>query len=449
MELFITLVQFFAGLSILIILHEAGHFFAAKFFGVRVEKFYLFFDFLFPFPDVAKFALIKKQIGETEYGIGWFPFGGYVQMSGIMDESMDKEALEQPVQSYEFRAKPAWQRLIILLGGIIVNVLVAFFMYSLVAGIWGDSYLKVDDQPYGIYVDSLGASIGLQNGDIITQVNGKDIDDAAKVKIDMLFNLADNITYVRNGESHKIEGISKDFYKYYMDNADKVLLFETAAKSVIDSITSETLKASGAQAGDQIIEFEGKPIAYHQDLLLAKRGYGDKDVDFKVLRGADTLALTTHLSENGLFGFSTSTDEYKITTKKYSFFGALIRGPQKTWETLMFYIGQFKLIFDKDVKGYKQIGGFGTIAKFYSGGFSWYAFLNKTAFISIILAFMNLLPIPALDGGHAMFTIYEMIFRKPPPEKFMYYAQMAGMAFLFALLIYANGNDIFRWLFGN
>lgn len=450
MELFITLVQFFAALSFLIVLHEAGHFFAAKYFGVRVEKFYLFFDFLFPFPEVAKFALYKKQVGETEYGIGWFPFGGYVQMSGIMDENMDTEALKEPVKPYEFRAKPAWQRLIILLGGIIVNVLVAFVLYSITAGIWGDAYLKVNDQPYGIYVDSLGASIGLQNGDIITQVNGKDVDDANKVKIKMLFDLADNITYVRNGETHKIEGISKGFYKYYMDNADKVLLFETASKSVIDSITSEVLQASGAKTGDKIIEFEGKPIYYHQDLLLAKRGYGDKDVDFKVLRGNDTIALTTHLSEEGAFGFTTSLDDkYKLTTKKYGFFGAIIQGPIKTWETLKFYIGQFKLIFDKDIKGYKQIGGFGTIAKFYSGGFSWYAFLNKTAFISIILAFMNLLPIPALDGGHAMFTIYEMIFRKPPPEKFMYYAQMAGMAFLFGLLIYANGNDLFRWLFGN
>lgn len=446
MATFITVLQFFAGLSLLIVLHELGHFLAAKYFGVRVEKFYLFFDFLFPMPEVAKFSLYKKKIGDTEYGIGWFPFGGYVQMSGIMDENMDKEALKEPVQDYEFRAKPAWQRLIILLGGIIVNVLVAFVIYAMVAGIWGDSYVKVEDQPYGIYVDSTGAALGLQNGDFITHVDGEKIDDVKKVKLEMIFNLAENITYLRDGEEGQITGISKEFYKRVIDDPN-VVLFETASLPIIDSVTSLVLMENGVQPGDRIVSFEGEAIEFHQDLLQLKKGRANEIVQFEVERDGEILSLSTQLDEQAAMGFFAKSD-LPITFRKYNFFEALVAGPVKTWDALMFYVRQFKLMFDPVVKGYRQIGGFGTIAKLYSGGFSWYAFLTKTAFLSIILAFMNLLPIPALDGGHAVFTIYEMIFRKPPPEKFMYYAQLVGMALLFGLLIYANGNDIFRWLSG-
>ena len=446
MATFITVLQFFAGLSLLIVLHELGHFLAAKYFGVRVEKFYLFFYFLFPMPEVAKFSLYKKKIGDTEYGIGWFPFGGYVQMSGIMDENMDKEALKEPVQDYEFRAKPAWQRLIILLGGIIVNVLVAFVIYAMIAGIWGDSYVKVQDQPYGIYVDSTGAALGLQNGDFITHVDGKKIDDVKKVKLEMIFNLAENITYLRDGEEGKITGISKEFYKSVIDDPS-IVLFETASLPIIDSVTSVVLAKNGVQSGDRIISFEGQAIEFHQDLLQLKKGRANEIVQFEVERDGEILSLSTKLDEQAAMGFFAKSDLH-ITHIKYNFFEAIVAGPVKTWDALMFYVRQFKLMFDPVVKGYRQIGGFGTIAKLYSGGFSWYAFLTKTAFLSIILAFMNLLPIPALDGGHAVFTIYEMIFRKPPPEKFMYYAQLVGMALLFGLLIYANGNDIFRWLSG-
>ena len=446
MATFITVLQFFTGLSLLIVLHELGHFLAAKYFGVRVEKFYLFFDFLFPMPEVAKFSLFKKKIGDTEYGIGWFPFGGYVQMSGIMDESMDSEALKEPVKDYEFRAKPAWQRLIILLGGIIVNILVAFVLYAIIAGVWGDNVIKVEDQTYGIYVDSTGASLGLQNGDLITHVNGKKVEDARKVKLEMLFALAENITYVRDGVSHVIDGIDKMFYKSVIDDPS-VILFESASLSIVDTVTSVVLADNGVQSGDKIVEFEGKPIAYHQDLQIAKKGLANEVVNFKVERNGEILDFSTQLDENAAMGFMSQVD-FKVTHRDYNFFQALVAGPVKSWETLVFYVKQFKLIFDPVVQGFRQIGGFGTIAKLYSGGFSWYAFLSKTAFLSIILAFMNLLPIPALDGGHAMFTIYEMIFRKPPPEKFMYYAQVVGMILLFGLLIYANGNDIFRWFTG-
>jgi regulator of sigma E protease len=446
MATFITVVQFFAGLSLLIVLHELGHFLTAKYFGVRVEKFYLFFDFLFPLPEVAKFSLFKKKIGDTEYGIGWFPFGGYVQMSGIMDESMDSEALKEPVKDHEFRSKPAWQRLIILLGGIIVNILVAFVLYALMAGIWGDRYLKVEDQIHGLYVDSAAASIGLQNGDIITHVDGKKIKDANKVKIEMLFSLAENITYVRDGVEGQITGITKEFYKSIIDD-QSIVLFEPAQYSIVDSVVNKVLANSGVKSGDRIIEFEGQVVNFQQDLTLLKQDMPNKVVQFSVARGSDTLDFSSQLDENAAFGFTVKR-EFTITEVKYNVFQAMVAGPVKSWETLVFYVRQFKLMFDPVVKGYRQIGGFGTIAKLYSGGFSWYTFMAKTAFLSIILAFMNLLPIPALDGGHAVFTIYEMIFRKPPNEKFMYYAQIVGMALLFGLLIYANGNDLFRAFFG-
>lgn len=446
MATLITILQFFVGLSLLIVLHEAGHFLAAKYFGVRVEKFYLFFDFLFPMPEVAKLALYSKKIGDTEYGIGWFPFGGYVQMSGIMDESMDTEALKEPVKDYEFRAKPAWQRLIILLGGIIVNILVAFVIYSFIAGIWGDSYVKVEDQTHGIYVDSTGAALGLQNGDIVTHVDGKKIKDAKKVKLEMLFSLAESITYVRDGQEGTITGIDKLFYKGVIEDPS-VVLFSTAELSVVDTVTSKVLADNGVKAGDKIVSFEGESVEFHQDLLILKKNKPNQVVEFEVDRNGEILTFSTQLDDNSAMGFLSKSD-LKVTHRDYNFFQAIVAGPVKSWETLVFYVRQFKLMFDPVVKGFRQIGGFGTIAKLYSGGFSWYAFLSKTAFLSIILAFMNLLPIPALDGGHAVFTIYEMIFRKPPPEKFMYYAQVVGMILLFSLLIYANGNDIFRWLTG-
>jgi len=445
MEGLITGLQFFAGLSLLIILHELGHFLAAKYFGVRVEKFYLFFDFLFPFPEVAKFALFKKQIGETEYGIGWFPFGGYVQMSGIMDENMDKEALAQPVQEHEFRAKPAWQRLIILLGGIIVNVLVAFVIYAFIAGVWGDDYIKVEDQIFGVYVDSTGAALGLQNGDLITHVNGKEIKTANEVRMEMFLSIADNITYVRDGKEHTINGIDKTFYKNVI--ANEAFIATPAYYAYVDSVMNPQLVEAGVKKGDRIIEMEGQSTEYFQDLAILRQDYKGKEVEFKVLRDNDTLSMTTTLGDAGEFGFI-SNNRLKVTHRDYNFFQAIVAGPVKSYEVLEAYVRQMKLIFDGEIQGYRHIGGFGTIAKIYSGGFSWQPFLAKTAFISIMLAFMNLLPIPALDGGHAMFTVYEMIFRKPPPEKFMYYAQVVGMMILFGLLIYANGMDIFRALSG-
>ncbi len=443
-----TVLQFFASLSLLIVLHEFGHFIAARMFGVRVKKFYLFFDFLFPFPNLANFSLFKKKVGDTEYGIGWFPFGGYVQMAGIMDESMDEEELKQPPKPDEFRSKPAWQRLIILLGGIIVNLLLAVIIYTGLSWVYGKDTLPNSALENGYYVDEFGENLGLQNGDIVTKVGDKEVEDAMQVRALLFEDVVEQIEVDRNG-THIVLPITKQFYIDLFDNQDaKPIILEPALSPVIHELKDGPLKQSGGQVGDKILSVDTVEVKYFQEVTRIVKGGAYQPGDTMALRimrnGTDTLTFYPVLDESGLLGFA---PEIPYVHEEISFGKALIEGPRKTWNTLAAYIGQFKLIFDSEIKGYKHIGGFGPIASFYSGGFSWASFWSKTAFISIILAFMNLLPIPALDGGHALFTIYEMIARRPPPEKFLQYAQTIGMLLLLFLMLYANGMDVIRWLF--
>ena len=444
--------ELLGSLSILIVLHELGHFLAAKYFKVRVEKFYLFFDFLFPMPNVMNFALLKKKIGDTEYGIGWFPMGGYVQMSGIMDESMDKEALKQPVQPYEFRAKPAWQRLIILLGGIIVNVLLAFAIYSGMSYVWGDKYLPTKNVTYGIAVDSLGKSIGLQNGDIITHVNGIEKENFNEVKAAMIFDLAENITVKRGEEEVVISGLDDAFYAKVLESKGAGL-FTLGFPAVVGSFAENSLlEKAGAKEGDKIVYIDNQKIDFQTDVLEIKDKLANKKVAVVIERqqNLDTLSLT--FGKEPMLGYMINNPEDMFTfeRKKYGLIEAIVAGPVKTWKTLDNYLKQFKLIFNSEIKGYKQIGGFAAIGGMFpeKDAFTWEIFWNLTAFLSVMLAFLNLLPIPALDGGHALFTVWEMITGKPANEKFLEIAQMIGMGLLFALLIYANGNDIFRAIFG-
>jgi len=442
--------ELLGSLSILIVLHELGHFLTAKYFKVRVEKFYLFFDFLFPLPTVLNFSLFKKKIGDTEYGIGWFPMGGYVQMSGIMDESMDKEALKQPVKPYEFRAKPAWQRLIILLGGIIVNVLLAFAIYTGMSYTWGDNYLPVENMTHGMYVDSLAQSIGLQNGDMIVAIDGKKVVNFNDVKKDMILNLAKSITVERDGSTFEIDGLTDEFYGTMLN--EKHFFVEEAFPVLTDSVLPNSIIGkAGLKKGDIITALNGQKTDYYVDFTQVVKAMDIQkptDVKVAVLRGGENLSLDVTLDKNEKFGFTPKG--LKIEHKEYGFFAALVAGPVKTYETLDSYLKQFKLIFNKKIKGYKQVGGFAAIGGMFpdQANFTWQIFWALTAFLSVMLAFLNLLPIPALDGGHAMFTIYEMIVGKAPNEKFLEYAQMIGMLLLFALLIYANGNDIVKAIFG-
>lgn len=444
--------ELLGSLSILIVLHELGHFLAAKYFKVRVEKFYLFFDFLFPMPGVMNFSLFKKKIGDTEYGIGWFPMGGYVQMSGIMDESMDKEALKQPMQDYEFRAKPAWQRLIILLGGIIVNILLAFVIYSGMSYVWGDKYLPTENAKYGIFVDSLGTDLGLQNGDLITEVDGVKMENFNDIKSAIIFDMGKNLTVKRGDETVKIEGLDGKILKQLIDAKGRGM-YELAVPAVIGSFSEgSVIEKAGAQVGDKLVALGDDKISYQNEVADIKEKYIGKEVALVVERNGvlDTSKVT--IGEDAMLGYQLQSEEilFKFERKRYSFGEAIVAGPVKTWETFTNYLKQFKLIFNKEVKGYKHIGGFAAIGGMFpdQSNFTWEIFWALTAFLSVMLAFMNLLPIPALDGGHALFTIYEMIVGKPANEKFMEYAQMGGMLILFSLLILANGNDIFKYFFG-
>lgn len=444
--------ELLGSLSILIVLHELGHFLTAKYFKVRVEKFYLFFDFLFPMPGVMNFSLFKKKIGDTEYGIGWFPMGGYVQMSGIMDESMDKDALKEPVKPYEFRAKPAWQRLIILLGGVIVNILLAFVIYSGMSYVWGDKYLPIQNATYGIQVDSLGASMGLQNGDLITEVNGIKKDNFRDVKSALIFDSPENMTVVRGNESFKIDGLNDTFIKKLIDTKGAGL-FSLGVPPIMGSFAENSaIEKAGAQAGDKLVAINDVQISFQSEVQAAKDKFKGEEIAAVINRNGklDTLKLT--LGEDGMLGYQMMAAEkmFKFERTDYTLGQAIVAGPVKTWDTFTNYLKQFKLIFNKEVQGYKQVGGFAAIGGMFPAkeDFTWEIFWSLTAFLSVMLAFLNLLPIPALDGGHALFTIYEMIAGKPANEKFMEYAQIVGMLLLFALLIFANGNDIFKAIFG-
>jgi regulator of sigma E protease len=437
---------FLLSLSILIILHEWGHYITARWFKVRVIKFYLFFDFLFPMPDVLKGAIFKKKIGETEYGIGWFPLGGYVQMAGIMDESMDKEALKEPPKPDEFRSKPAWQRLIILLGGVTVNILLAFVIYGGVLWHWGEKQLSVDKLPYGLYAGEAAQSIGIQTGDVIKYVGDKEVKLAGEELLMMLLDKAEEVTVLRNGELVKVENIPGSFYGDLVKG--KLGGFVSPAQTtVVDTlIPGGGFSAAGGQKGDRIVSIDSAKVEYFQELapqLLCKR---NTSVVIGVERGSDTVLLHVPVSETDKIGIGPK-DEFVRDTIRYSFPQAMVGGVKKSMEKLDMYIDQFGLMFDKDIKGYKQVGGFGAIGGLFPNTVDWEAFWNLTAFLSIMLAFLNLLPIPALDGGHALFTVYEMIFRRPPNEKFMEYAQMTGMVLLLALVVLANGNDLIKHFF--
>lgn len=449
--MFPTILKFFASLSILIVLHEFGHFIAARMFGVRVKKFYLFFDFFFPFPNLANFSLFKKKVGDTEYGIGWFPFGGYVQMAGIMDESMDEEELKQPPKPDEFRSKPAWQRLIILLGGIIVNILLAIIIYSGLSWTYGKTSLPNSALENGYYVDEYGASMGLKNGDLITKVGDHVVEDATKVKALLFKDIVSEIAIVRDGKDTTLT-IDKSFYENILENQkSNPVIVEPGFEPIIGELLDGPLKNAGAEIGDQIIAIDTHRIEFFQEVksLLENGSYTSGDtleIEIQRTEGSSKI-LSVILDETGRLGFAA---DVPLVHEEIGFFQSLYEGPRRTWNVLLAYVGQFKLIFDKDIKGYKQLGGFGTIAKAYKPGKDdnpWLHFWSTTAFISIILAFMNLLPIPALDGGHALFTIYEMITRRPPPEKFLQYAQTIGMLLLLFLMLYANGMDVVRWLF--
>ncbi len=438
-EILIKAAQLILSLSILVVLHEAGHFIPAKLFGVRVEKFYLFFD--------AWFSLFKVKKGDTEYGIGWLPLGGYVKLSGMIDESMDKEQMAKPAQPWEFRSKPAWQRLIIMLGGVTVNLILGMIIYAGVLWTWGENYIAAKDVTYGVHVSKTAETIGFKDGDQIIAFDGSAIPEDytyGMISKDLLLNTEINqVTVVNNGQE-RVVTIPSDFGQQVLANNEKQI-FAERVPFIADTILPKSgAEEAGLQKGDQIIGVNGKNAAYFSEFVKAVQEVKGETVQIRVKRNGETLELPTKVSEEGKIGVGNQSPlvYFNITKKEYGFFEAIPAGISKAGSTIKGYVDQFSLVFTKE--GITQLGGFGAIGSMFPSTWDWHSFWSLTAFLSLVLAFMNVLPIPALDGGHVMFLMYEIIAGKKPGERFMETAQMAGMLLLLSFLLFANGNDILR-----
>lgn len=430
--------QFILAFSILVILHEMGHFLPAKWFGCRVDKFYLFFN--------PWFSLWKKKVGETEYGLGWVPLGGYVKIAGMIDESMDKEQLNLPAQPWEFRSKPAWQRLIIMTGGVIVNFILALVLFAMILFVWGEERLPVKNLRYGLSTDSLATSAGLRDGDLITAINNKPLVYMNDLPKDLMLAERVNLTIQRNGKDTMIS-MPQGFVRTLTKNQLKGFV-SPRFPVIVDSISPKIEYKSGVlKRDDQLVGLNNEKFTYYQDFDSIKKKYKGQVVTLKALRGRDTALVAVKLTDEGSVGFF-NKDPLKIlgTEKKnYTFFEAIPAGINYGVERLGDYVTGIRLLFtSKEHKVSDNLGSVISIGKTFGGSWDWYRFWTMTALFSIILAFMNILPIPALDGGHALFTIYEMITGRKPSDKFMEYAQMAGMVLLLGLMLYAFGLDIWR-----
>ncbi|MCK9218648.1 MAG: RIP metalloprotease RseP [Bacteroidales bacterium] len=436
MEIFIKIVQLLLSLSILVIFHEFGHYLAARIFKTRVEKFYLFFD--------PWFSLFKFKKGYTEYGVGWIPLGGYVKISGMIDESMDKEQMKQPPQPWEFRSKPTWQRLIIMLAGVTVNLLLAMAIYIIMLTVWGEQYLPSSEVKYGITVDSLAYNMGLRNGDKILSVDHKKVDDFAAIPKTIILEEAKSIQVLRDGKNVNVQipaGCISRLINHKSPDFISVRFPFVAGKFTVGS----PAEAAGMKIDDKIIGFNDSLMLYFDQFRSSIQNYKNQQVRVIVLRGIDTVSLAVKVPSAGLIGVYPKgpINYFSFKEKSYSIFTAIPAGVVKAFDGAGNYLKSMKLLFSQE-KAYESLGGFIAIGNIFPSTWDWQSFWSLTAFLSIMLAILNVLPIPALDGGHVMFLCYEIIFRRKPSDKFMEYAQIVGMALLFGLLIFANGQDIMK-----
>ncbi|MEO6831364.1 MAG: RIP metalloprotease RseP [Chitinophagaceae bacterium] len=437
--------QLFVALSALILLHEGGHFLFAKLFKTRVEKFYLFFDFLFPFSGLLNFSLFKWTKGGTQYGIGWFPLGGYVKIAGMVDESMDKDALAKPPEPWEYRSKPAWQRLLIMLGGIIVNIFTAILIYMFVFGVWGEDYLPVQNAKYGIMTDSLGESIGLRNGDKIVSIDGKPVERFNRIMGDLILNQATSLEVSRDGELKKLPIPAGTIRKIL--KGDKEIIAPRVPTVVAEIAPHSEAANMKLRANDSIIAINGNPVFFFDDVRNQVEQLKGQPIRISVMRGSQLAVLDGKVGIDGKLGFARFGEDrfLEMAHIKYGPIAAIGKGFSFTWHQFANYLAQFKMIFtSKEVKASESLGGIGTFAKIFPTSFDWHSFLMLVAFISIILAFMNLLPIPGLDGGYVIFLLYEIITGRQVKEKVMEYATTVGLVLLLVLMLYANGLDVFR-----
>jgi regulator of sigma E protease len=438
MAILVKAAQFFLSLSILVILHEMGHFFFAKVFKCRVEKFFLFFD--------IGFSLFKTKRGETEYGIGWLPLGGYVKIAGMIDESMDKEQMKQPEQPWEFRAKPAYQRLLIMIGGVLMNFITALVIYICVLFVWGDEYLPTANVKYGIEVNEVGRDVGFMNGDKILSVDNKVVEDFFKIIPTIVLEGAKTVQVERDGQKVDVEISQDDIAK--MVKSKRIIGVRLPFHLVVNAFSKNSpAQKAGIVKGDEVVMVNHQNFQFHDQFASLLKENQGKELLFTVKRNGETKDIPVTLTEDGLMGVSWDSNYqgvFEFKTLKYGFFESIPAGIALGWETSTNYLKQFKLIFSKKTKGYESLGGFITIGSIFPGSWDWQAFWNMTAFLSIILAIMNILPIPALDGGHVMFVLYEMVTGRKPNEKFLEYAQIVGLSLLLLLVVYANLNDVIR-----
>ena len=488
MTVLIKVLQFFLSLSILIFVHELGHFLAAKAFKTRVEKFYLFFDWGFSLFRCKKvdgrwrFKFFSKNVtekytvseyrdaagkkqksydpidvntlpeddwrrsDETEYGIGWFPMGGYNKIAGMVDESMDKSQMQQPPQPWEFRSKPAWQRFIIMVAGVFMNVLLAVTIYIGLLAKEGEQYLPTAEvNKYGISVDSLGYELGLRDGDKILSIDGEYVENFQQIPMQIILDKAKTIEVERNGKNMVIN-LPEDAVTKLLSSQDASFISFRVPFMVADVIDKSAAKEGGLEVGDIIIGINDVETPYYQDFVKSIKQYKNQDITIRVVRDFDTLALAMHLPEEGVIGayLAPISTCFELETKEYSFLEAIPAGFSKTFTELGDYWKQVKLIFNPKTKAYESVGGFISIGKIFPDTWIWSLFWRMTAFLSVALAVMNILPIPALDGGHILFLLFEIITRRKPSDKFMEVAETIGLIIVLGLVILANGNDIIR-----
>ncbi|MDR1455208.1 MAG: RIP metalloprotease RseP [Tannerella sp.] len=442
MEIYlIKALQFILSLSILVIVHEFGHFIFARWFKVRVEKFYLFFD---PWFSLFKF---KPKNSETEYGIGWLPLGGYCKISGMIDETMDKEQMAQPPQPYEFRSKPAGPRLLIMIAGVLFNFLLALFIYSMILFAWGDTYLPLKNMKMGMDYSDTFKEIGFRDGDILLEAGGTALERLNGDALRAVMN-ARTVTVLRDGSPAAVS-VPDDMMQRVM--RDRQGFASPRIPMTVSRLSGDDTPAAraGLQSGDRIVAVDGNATPTFYDFVQTLRRHKEQEVALSYIRDGRELSVRLTPDSLGIIGVYPTTPEalYETVTLTYGFLASFPAGIRMGVNTLKGYVGDMKYVFTKE--GATSLGGFGTIGNLFPAGWDGRAFWMTTAFLSIILAFMNILPIPALDGGHVLFLLYEVIARRKPSDKFLEYAQIAGMILLFSLLIYANGNDLFRWFRGN
>ena len=458
MDIFlIRLLQFMLAIGLLVLLHEGGHFFFAKLFGVRVDKFYLFFD-----PSIWKWDgslfKFKPKNSDTQYGVGWLPLGGYCKIAGMIDESFDTEQMKQPEQPWEFRAKPAWQRLLIMIGGVLVNFLLALFIYAMILFHWGDTYIPVKDMTLGMKFNTEAKALGFKDGDILV---GTDKGEFKDFSADLYRDLSEatRVDLIRDGKQMSLQ-LPGDLNLLNMLKAEPSFV-RPLVPAVIDSVMDNSPASEiGLQKGDKILALNGKPVdSYNEfteqigvleDMMTAAKSQADSlkirtaTIVFEHEAATDTATITLTPDLKVGFFVKTIAGIYKPSTREYGFFESIPAGIKYGWNVLAGYVGDMKYVFTAD--GAKSLGGFGAIGSLFPPVWDWYLFWKMTAFLSIILAFMNILPIPALDGGHVLFLIYEMFTRRKPSETFMIRAEYVGFGILILLMVVANLNDILRWL---